>query len=234
MSGFMAVLSKDLRTEVRTKEVAPSMMLFGLVLVFLLTFALPPGAGRAPVPPPEAGAVATREIAGIFLWITILFIGMVGFARSAALEREGSRIEALVLAPIDPAGLYAAKAAANFVYLSAMQIVIVPIFILFFDLRPALSLFGIVPVVILGNVGLAAVGTLFGTASQYVRMREVLLPLLAFPILLPLILAASKLTSTLFTTGGFEGQGRWFVLMAAFDLSISAIGAVAFEYVIHE
>jgi heme exporter protein B len=234
VSHLIAIVAKDLRSEARAKEIAPSMILFALVLVFLFTFTLPAGAGRAPVPPPLAGTVASREIAGVFLWATLLFAGIVGFSRNAALEREGGRLEALLLSPIDPAALFAGKAISNLIFLSVTEVVMIPAFLIFLDAPAGLLFPEIFVVLILANVGLAAVGTLFGAASQYSRIREVMFPLLAFPVLLPVVLGASRLTSTLLLNGSFAGEERWIVLLASFDLAITAVGAVTFEYVIQE
>jgi heme exporter protein B len=234
MRKAWTIAAKDLRSETRAKEIAPAMVLFAIVLVFLFKFTLPAGAGRAPVPAPVAGAVPSREVAGSLLWAALLFAGIVGFGRSAASEREGGRIEALLLAPVDPAALFAGKALANFVYLSAMEVILLPIFLLFMDLRPQLLFPEMILVGLLVNVGLAAVGTLFGAASQYARAREVVLPLLAFPVMLPAVLGAARLTSSLLVTGTLAGNAGWLVLLLAFDLVISAVGAVTFEYVIRE
>src|ERR671918_2037097 len=134
MRKALTIAAKDLRSEARAKEIAPAMVLFAIVLVFLFTFTLPAGSGRAPVPEPIAGAVASREVAGSLLWAALLFAGIVGFGRSAASEREAGRIEALLLAPVDPAALFAGKVLANLVYLSVMEVILVPIFLLFMDL----------------------------------------------------------------------------------------------------
>lgn len=234
MRKTVAIAAKDLRSDIRAKEIAPSMVLFALLLVFLFTFALPPGAGRAPPPVPRAGAVASREIAGVLFWAGLLFAAIVGFGRNASLEKEGNRIEALLLAPVDPAVLFSGKALANFAYLCVMELVMIPAFLLFFDVEPSLLFPEILAVALLANIGLASAGTLFAASSQYTRVREVVLPLLAFPILLPLVLGASRLTSSLLLTSSTAGEGRWFILMLSFDLAVSAIGAVTFEYVIHE
>lgn len=234
MRDALLIAAKDLRSDIRAKEIAPSMMLFALLITFLFTFALPPGSGRAPIPIPTAGAAASREVAGVLFWIGLLFAGIVGFGRNASLEKEGNRIEALLMAPIDPMAIFIGKASANFAYLCAMEAVMLPVFILFFDVPAGLLFPEVLAVLILGNVGMAATGTLFAASSQYARVREVILPLLAFPVLLPLILAASRLTSSLLITGDLAGETRWLILMASFDLAISAVGAVGFEYVIQE
>ena len=234
MRRALAVAAKDLRSDARAKEIVPTMVLFALVLVFLFTFPLPPGSGRVPVPEPRAGAVSVREVSAAFLWASLLFAGVVGFGRSASTEREDHRIEGLLLAPVDPAALYAGKLAANLVYLAAMEVVLLPAFIVFLDVPPGRLFPEIVPVLVAADVGLAAVGTLLGAASQYVRARELVLPLLAFPAMLPVVLGAIRLTSTLFASGGFGGQASWFALLGATDIAYLAIGTVTFEYVLTE
>lgn len=229
---MLVVAGKDLRSEARAREIAPPMLLFGLTLVFLFTLNFPPGSGRAPVPGPLAGAVGSRELAGAFLWVSLLFAGILAFGRNASTEREGNRIEGLLLSPVDPAALFAGKAIANFCYLCVLEAVLLPIFVLFFDVSPGPLLPGILLVALATNIGLAGAGTLFGAASQYVRARELVLPLLLFPVILPLVLGAQRLTSSLLTGQGLASQGQWFMLMGAFDLAIVAIGAVAFEYVV--
>lgn len=226
--------AKDLRAEVRAKEIAPPMLLFGLILVFLVTLDFPPGAGRAPVPVAAAGAVGSRELAGSFLWVCLLFAGVLGFGRNASVEREGNRMEGLLLAPVDPAAIFAGKALANFCFLWLLEAVLFPVFVLFFDISPGLLLPGILLVALAANIGLASAGTLFGAASQYVRARELVLPLLLFPVILPLVLGAERLTSALVTGAGLASQAHWFMLMGTFDLAIPAIGAVAFEFVVSD
>ncbi|MGH2772698.1 MAG: heme exporter protein CcmB [Actinomycetota bacterium] len=234
MNNALTIAVKDLRSDARAKQVVPTMVLFSLVLVFLFTFALPPGAGRVPTPLPAAGAVSAREVSGQFLWVAFLFAAVIGFGMTAAQEKEGSRIEGLILAPVDPAFLFAGKALANLAFLLLLQSFIFPAFLILSG-TPAGQIFPlIIPVALAADIGLAAAGTLFAAASQYSRARALILPLLLFPMVLPAVLAASRLTSALLTTGGLSGEGRWFVLMLVYDVIFVTIGAVAFEFVIQE
>lgn len=210
------------------------MVFFSIALVFVFSFALPPGAGRAPLPVPQAGAAAVKEIAGTILWISILFAAITGFGRNAAAEKEGSRIEGLLLTPLDPAAIFVGKAMANFAFLLMVEVAVIPLFILFIDLPVKALLPHLVPVLLMTNIGMAAVGTLFAAASQYARARALILPLLLLPALLPIVLAASRLTSAALVAGDFRGEGRWFILMAVFDGAFCAIGAVTFEFVVQE
>jgi heme exporter protein B len=234
VSKILAVALKDLRSEARGKQVAPVMVAFSVILVFLLTFTLPPGMADAPLPQPQAGAVPVLEVLGALVWASLLLAAVIGFGRSASTEREGSLIEALILSPLDPAALFAGKALANFLFLTLTELVMIPAFALFSGIQAGSLWPGILLVAIAANVGLVAVGTLFGAAAQHSGARSLILPLLMFPVLLPVMLAAAKLTSTLLVQGNFMGAGQWFILMAVFDLVFITIGAVTFEFVIQE
>ena len=234
MRSAFNIAIKDLRSEARAKEVAPAMALFALTLIFITSFALPPGAGRAPVPLPVAGGVAALEIAGTLLWTALLFASITGFGKTASFEHEGSRMEALLLSPVDPAAIFVGKALANFAFMTMVELVMLPVFIVLVDIRVTDLFPQIIGVVIGTNIGMACIGTLFGAASQYARARSLVLPLLAFPVLLPLVLAASRLTSSLLLTGGVSGQSRWFILMAIYDLIFTTIGIVTYEFVVQE
>lgn len=234
MSKLLAIAGKDLRSEVRAKEVAPAMILFGLTLVFLASLILPPSAGRSPIPEPQAGAVGALEIAAAMLWISVLFAAIVGFARASSLEREGNLIDALAISPADPAAIFAGKAIANFIYLSALEVILIPFFVVMLDVSPATLFPGIIGVMAIANIGLASVGTMFGTATQYSRAKELVFPLLVFPVILPAVLGSIRLTEALLKTATFDGQEQWFILLAAFDVIFMTLGAVTYEYLIYE
>jgi len=231
---ILAIALNDLRSDSRGKEVAPTMVLFALALVFLFSFALPPGSGRVPAPAPRAGAVTAREITAVFAWISILFASVLGFGRNASIEQEDSRIEGLLLAPVDPAALFIGKALGNFVFLCLIEMVLFPVLTLLVDLPPGLLFPEIALVALTANVGLTALGTLFGAASQYSRSRSLILPLITFPVILPVLLGASRLTAALLQTGGFASERRWFVLLIVYDLIFATIGAVTYEFVVQE
>ncbi len=233
MKQALAIAAKDLRSEIRGKEIAPAMLFFGATLILLLSFSLPPGAGRAPVPIPVAGAVAARHVAGTLLWTSILFAALIGLGSSAAIEHQGSRIEGLIMAPVDPALIFMGKAAANFVFLTLLEVVMLPVFVILLD--PAPGLFpGILLVLLMANIGLSSAGTLFGTAAQFSTSKSLVLPLLIFPSCVPILLSASQLTSGLMMSGTFAGQSRWTILMLAFDIVYVTLGAVTFEFVLTE
>lgn len=233
MKRVWTLARNELLCETRAKQIAPVMVVFALSLVFLLTWVLPPGALRAPVPAPMAGAVGAREMAGTLMWTVVFFAAIAGFNRSAAADREDT-YEGLLLAPVDPAALFAGKLAGNFAFITVAELAIFPMFILFAGASPAALFPGLVPVAIMANLGLAAVGTLFTPASQHTPARSVILPLLTFPLALPVILGSARLTSTLMIEGTYGNDARWFILMSVFDIVFVTIGAATFEFVIQE
>jgi heme exporter protein B len=231
---LLLLAGNDLVSEVRGKQIVLVMVLFAVSLVFLLTFALPTGSLRSPLPPPQAGAVAAREIMGTLIWATIFFASVIGLGRGVSVDLQSGAREALVLAPVDPASLFVGKMIANLAFLLATEIAVIPLFVVFGNIDAGLLFPGIVGVALAADLGLAAIGTLFGTASQYSEARSVMLPLLLFPFALPVVLAASRLTSALLIQGSMGGEVRWFILMAVFDVVFVTIGAVTFEFVIQE
>jgi heme exporter protein B len=233
LKGALAVAAKDLRSEARAKQVAPLMITFALSLVLLFTFTLP-SAGPILAAVPAAGTVAVREIMGTLLWTSLLLACVIGFGRSAAIETEANLVEGLLMAPIDPAAVFTAKAGSNFIFLTATEMLMFPALALFGNLGFGTLRPEIIMVALLANLGMAAVGTLLGAASQLSTARSLILALLTFPVLLPVILGASKLTSTLFVQGNVAGQGHWFILIGVFDVIFLTLGAVTFEFVIGE
>jgi heme exporter protein B len=230
----IGLAANDLLSEARAKQIVLVMVLFGLTLVFLLSFALPPGAIRAPLPDPQAGAVPAREITGTLIWTTIFFAAVIGLGRGVSVDSQSGAREGLLLAPIDPAALFAGKLIANLVFLLATEALVIPLFMVFANIDFGLLFPGILGVALAATLGLAAVGTLFGAASLYSEARSMMMPLLLFPFALPVVLAASKLTSALLIDGAVASELRWFILLAVYDIVFLTIGVVTFEFVIQE
>jgi heme exporter protein B len=231
---MLVLAGNDLLSEARGKQIVLVMVLFGLSLVFLLTFALPTGALRAPVPAPQAGALAARDITGTFIWVTIFFAAVIGLGRGVAMESQSGAREALLLAPVDPATLFAGKLIANMAFLLATEALVIPLFMVFGNIGADQLFPGLVFVALAADLGLSAVGTLFGAAALHSEARSMILPLLLFPFALPVVLAASRLTSALLVDGVLATEMRWFILLAVFDVVFLTIGAVTFEFVIQE
>lgn len=207
------VLWKDLVLELRTREVMTAMVLFALLVLVVFNFAF------------ELRPVDEAVVAPGVLWLAFTFASMLGLNRSFVAEVDRGSVDGLRLAPIDPSLLYLAKMAGNASSIFLLQMLTVPLFALLFN-RPVVVA-GLAPVLLLGAVGLASVGTLFAAMAVHTRAREVLLPLLMVPVIVPVLIAAVR-ASSLVLAG--EPTGSWLGLLLAFDALYLALGSLLFEF----
>jgi heme exporter protein B len=223
--GFLtktaALTAKDLRIESRARDTLPPMLAFSVAVTLLLAFTLP-----------VSGNLEARyaDVLAGFLWVTVLFSGLIGFARSFEIERAEGALDAMLLVPLDRSGLFFSKALANLAAIVVVEIFLLPLFGLLFGAK-VLSV-AIVGVVLLVDVGFVAIGTLFAALAAQTRSRELILPILSLPALVPVFIAAVELTSDLFVGGGFGSisEQGWFGLLVGFDVIFVTLGAVSFDY----
>jgi heme exporter protein B len=236
--GFVAkttlLIRKDLLVETRARDTLPPMLAFCLTVALLLAFSLPGNTVMQDVVEVPIGTVALADVIAGFLWITILFAGLIGFARTFEVERADGALDALLLVPLDRSGLFAAKALSNLVYIAVVEIVLVPVFALFFSLELGADWLVLVLVIALVDIGFVAIGTLFASLAAQTRSRELILPVLALPALVPIFIAAVELTSDLFAGGGLGTVAArgWFGILLLFDLVFVTVGALAFEFAV--
>lgn len=217
-----AIFVKDLRLEWRHRETLASMCVFGLLVVFLFNFAFEP-----------AREETLRLLPGL-LWIAFAFAGILGFNRSFAAERENASLEGLTLAPVDPGTIYLGKMLANLLFLGIAEAVIVFAASLWynFSFLPVLGRF--VLVVFLGTLGYVAVGTTFGAVSANTRMREVMLPVLQFPVAVPVFIGAIEATTGVLRGEPLGVYASWVNLLAGFCVVFLVLSYLLFEYVLEE
>jgi heme exporter protein B len=234
--GFLGktrlLAAKDLRLELRARDTLPPMLAFSFAVTMLLAFTLP-GSARlvAPVDTP-VGTVQLAAVLSGFFWITVLFAGLIGFARTFEADRADGALDSLLLAPIDRSGLFAAKAVANLTFIGSVQAVLLPLFALLFGIDLGGRWLVLVLVVVLVDVGFVSSGTLFAALAAQTRSRELMLPILALPALVPVFVAATELTTDLFLGGGFDQVAArgWFGILAAFDAVAATVAALTFEF----
>jgi heme exporter protein B len=217
----LTILAKDLRLEWRTRESLASMVVLGILLLVVFTIA-------HDAPPDEAPALAPPV-----LWATFIFTGLLGVQRGFALERENDCMAGLLSSPIDPASIFVGKALGNLILLTVMQAIVVPLVAVFlhvevWDVLPALAL-----VLLLGSVGFAALATLFAAVASRTRAREVMLPLLLLPLLMPLLIAAVGATRAVLA-GGLADVRSAVEVLGAFDVVFAVAGWLLFEYVVRD
>jgi heme exporter protein B len=221
MNVFLAILWKDLLVEWRSRERVVAMLIFSLLVVVVFHFALPGGT-----------TAQTRDTAPGLLWVAYVFAALLGLGRAFTLELENDALSALALVPADRGWVFLGKSAANLVILAVVQFVTAVFFGLVFaiDLAPiAAPLAGIVA---LGSVGLCSVGTLFSAVAARTRFREVMLPLLLLPLLIPVLSGAVRATSTLLTEGSVSFEP--IQLLLVIDAAYLIVSFLCFEYVLDE
>jgi heme exporter protein B len=222
-SPVLALLWKDLQIEFRTKETLASLLMLGLLTLLILSFAFDPM------------SELRGEAAPAVLWVAVIFAGVLGINRSFLTERDNECMQGLLLAPVDRGTIYLAKVAGNVLFMVTAQALIVPIFILFFNLpQPLAVLLRLVPVLLLGLIGFAAVGTLFAAVSVRTRAREVMLPLLLLPLLVPVFIAGVTVTARVLAGKPLADVVHWLHLMVGFDAIVLVVGWMVFEYAVEE
>jgi len=217
------ILAKDLLLELRTKESVPAMTLFTLTVYVLFHFGL------------DRDSLDGELAAGV-LWVTLLLAAVIGVARLFATEREEGGIDALLLAPVDRTALFLAKASGLFLFLVAVEIVAVPAFDLLL-LGPGLggTMPELLPVLLLGNLGIAAVGALVAALAAETRARELIVPLLLLPLLVPVLIACAQATEPLLRQDqGPEDLGRWLGLLTLYDVVFVLLSVAVFDYLLED
>jgi heme exporter protein B len=237
-AGFLAktwvLAKKDLRIEARGRDTLPPMLAFSVAVTLLLAFTLP-GAPR--LTPPSAlvsGTVPLADVLAGFLWITILFAGLIGFGRTFEIERTEGAVDSLLLMPLDRSGAFLAKALANLAFIAAVEVVLLPVFGLLFGLDLGIRWLVLSLVVVLVDIGFVAIGTLFASLAAQTRSKELILPILALPALVPLFISAVELTSQSFLGGGLgrTTSTGWFGILVASDIIFLVVGTLGFEFVL--
>jgi len=220
LSKVAIILWKDVISEVRTREMLSSMLVFALLVTVIFSFAI------------EPGTVDMMDLAPGLLWVAFTFTGILGLNRSFALEKSRNSLEGLMLTPLDRSGIYLAKLLGNFVFLSIVEAVVLPLFWVLSNLKvfpPAVLL--IVP---LGTLGFVAAGTLFAAMTVNTRAREVMLPLLLLPVSVPVIVAAVKATGAIMAGESLAATANWLQLLATCDVVFVVVSVLIFEYVIED
>jgi heme exporter protein B len=211
---------KDLLVERRSKETLNALLFFSLALLFVFQFALGPDRERL-------GAV----LPGL-LWLGFILSGVLGLGRAFLVERENDCWEGLLLTPGDKSAIYLGKVGGSLALMLVVEALVLALFVVFFnvDLGPALP--GLALVILLGTIGVAAVGTLFAAMTAQVRARELLFPVLLLPVLVPVLLGTVKVTEALLSREPLAGVGHWLQLLAAADVVYLTVGVLTFDVIL--
>jgi heme exporter protein B len=217
----LTIASKDLRSELRTKEAINASLAFAVVILLLFSFAFEPTADQ------------TREMSGGLLWLVFAFAGALILNRSFARELANDCLDALVAAPISGAALFFGKTLANFALLLAVELISLPVFGIFYNVPWTRQLWPLLLVLLLGTWGLTVIGTLFSALTVNLRLRELMLPMLVYPIMIPGLLAAVQLTRPLIMGEPLTPDLMpWLRLLVVFDVIFTALSLALVETVL--
>ncbi len=215
-----AVVWKDLAAEMRSRELLTSMLVFALLVILIFNFAL------------ELEAKARASVTSGVLWVTFAFAGTLGLNRSMAVEKDRGCLDGLLLAPVDRSAIYFGKAIGNLIFMLVVEAVVLPVYSLLYNIN--LFVPGLLLVILLGSIGYVVVGTLLSTMAVQTRTRDILLPILLFPVVIPVMIAAVKGSS-----GFLQHLERaeilpWINLLIVYDVIFTAVAFMVFDYVVEE
>jgi heme exporter protein B len=214
------LLRKDLLLEWRRRDSLLTMFFFGTLLLFVFHFAFD-------MPPDKV-----VELAPALLWLAFLFTGTLGLAQLFQAERDNHCLDALLLSPLDRGALFLAKTAFNLILMLLVESVVIPLFWILFNL----GLWNLLPqlflVTLLGTLGFCVLGTITAAITLRARARELLLPLVLFPLMIPVILATIRCMEMVLRTGSFGDAIAWLRLLIGFDVIFLTIGVLIFDWVI--
>ena len=215
-----AVVWKDLSAELRSRELLSAMLVFALLVILIFNFAL------------ELDIRLRSALTAGVLWVTFAFAGTLGLNRSMAMEKDRGCLDGLLLTPVDRSAIYFGKVIGNLVFMFIVEIVVLPVYSILYSQ----NLFnpGLLLVILLGSIGYTTVGTLLATMAVETRTRDVLLPILLFPLILPVLIAAVKASSGYLAAVPISEILPYINLLIVYDVIFAAISFMIFDYVVEE
>jgi len=215
-----AIVWKDLAAELRSRELLSAMLVFALLVILIFNFAL------------ELDAKARYSVTAGVLWATFAFAGTLGLNRSMAMEKDRGCLDGLLLAPVDRSAIYFGKALGNLIFMLLVEMIVFPVYSLLYNIN--LFNLGLIGVTILGSIGYVVVGTLLASMAVQTRTRDVLLPILLFPVAIPIFIAAVKASAGFLQALEISEISPWLNLLVVYDLLFTAVAFMVFDYVVEE
>lgn len=220
LRALWAVVWKDLAAELRSRELISAMLVFALLVIIIFNFAL------------ELDAKTRSNVTSGVLWVTFAFAGTLGLNRSMAMEKDRGCLDGLLLAPVDRSSIYFGKMLGNLFFMLIVEAIVLPVYSILYNT----NLFnpGLIVVTLLGSIGYVAVGTLLSSMAVQTRTRDVLLPILLFPVVIPVFIASVKASSGFLSNIEMSEIWPWLNLLIVYDVIFTAIAFMVFDYVVEE
>jgi heme exporter protein B len=220
LKATFAIVRKDLAAELRSFELVSAMLVFSLLVIIIFNFAL------------ELDVKVRQSVTAGVLWTTFAFAGTLGLNRSMSTEKDRGCMDGLLLAPVDRSAIYFGKALSNLVFMLIVEAFVLPVYSMLYNIN--LFRFDLLGVILLGSIGYTAVGTLLSAMSVQTRTREVLLPILLFPVAIPVLLAAVKASGGLLAGAEFSEVLTPLNILIVYDVVFIAVAFMVFDYVVEE
>lgn len=220
LSAIGAIIWKDLAAELRSRQIVTSMLVFSLLVVLIFNYAL------------ELDAAVRATVTSGVLWVTFVFAGTLGLNRSLAVEQDRGCLDGLLLAPVDRTTIYFGKAAASLIYMLVVALIVLPVYSILYNTN--LFIPGLLGVIFLGCLGYAAVGTLLAAMAVQTRTRDILLPILLFPVVLPVLINAVRASSAFLQGLPISEFSTYISVLVVFDVIYITVGWMVFDLVVEE
>ena len=223
-AGFFKAVSavawKDVQAEVRSRELFSAMLVFSLLVILIFNFAL------------ELDVRTRQSVTAGVLWATFAFAGTLGLNRSMSIEKDRGCLDGLLLAPVDRSAIYFGKVLSNLAFMLIVELIVLPVYSVLYNVN--LFLPGLLLVILLGSIGYVSVGTLLAAMSVQTRTRDILLPILLFPVVVPVLLAAVKASSGFLNGAEMTEILPPINLLIFYDLVFTAVAFMVFDSVVEE
>jgi heme exporter protein B len=218
--ALSAVVWKDLAAELRSRELLSSMLVFSLLVIFIFNFAL------------ELDPKTRSQVTAGVLWATFAFAGTLGLNRSMSMEKDRGCLDGLLLAPVDRSAIYFGKTTGNLLFMLIVEVIVLPVYSVLYNT----NLFnpGLILVILLGSLGYVVVGTLLSSMSVQTRTRDVLLPILLFPVVIPVFIASVKASAGFLQHLEMSEIMPWLNLLIVYDVIFTAVAFMVFDYIVEE
>ena len=222
LNQIATIVWKDFVTELKTRELLSAMFIFALLVILIFIFSI------------NLSIVKASEVGPGILWVAFLFAGTIGLNRSFMLEKENGCLMGLMLIPADRTAIYFGKLISNLIFLSIMELFILPLFMIFFNIDLLSHLGPLLIVVFLGTLGFCALGTLLSSLSSNLKTREIMLPILLYPLLIPIVIGAVRMTGQILDGVELFDMMRWIGLTVSFDIIYIGVSIMTIDHILEE
>ncbi|QPJ60658.1 MAG: ABC transporter permease [Candidatus Nitronauta litoralis] len=217
-----AIVWKDFLTEFKTRELFSSMFVFAVLVILIFIFSV------------DLSLVNSNEVGPGVLWVAVIFAGTLGLNRSFTLEKEHSGLQGLLLAPIDRSAIYFGKMLSNLIFFLVMEAFILPVFMVFFNIDLLANLGPLLFVLFIGTLGFSVLGTLLSSLSSNLKTREIMLPLLLYPLMVPIAIGSVRLTAQVLRGGELGDMMNWVGMILCFDVIFLAVSIMTIDHILEE